>query len=95
MSRVPLKDREYWRPGECAQVLGRETAFWTRAFDQGFVRGYRENGRNRYINAASARGYLESLMDAHSVSVPPKSEIDLKQLARDGRAAIRKLYNLA
>ena len=60
--RSPLAEREYWTCPECAKVLGRSNEYWQAKFDDGTLTGYRDGERNvRFIQAASARAYLESL----------------------------------
>lgn len=54
-----LRFREYWRPAECALVLGLDEAYWRERFNQGIVEGF-EQGGQMYVAAASARSHLES-----------------------------------
>lgn len=64
IATADLAHREYWSPAECARVLGRGADWWAEAYDAGRVTGYAEpkqNGKRRYIRAASARAYLDSL----------------------------------
>jgi hypothetical protein len=86
-SPTTILTREYWRPSEAALILGRGSSFWVRAFDQGWVDGYRAGGANgRYIKAESARAYLDSLVAANRKVVKKSEVIDLRQLMRDFRA---------
>lgn len=62
-----LAYREFWTPRECARILGRGAEYWRSRYRQGHVDGYIERGALRirlYINAASARAWLQSKQEA-------------------------------
>lgn len=59
---MKLSEREYWTTTEAAAVMGRSPGYWSRMFDAGCVRGYRDRGR--HLQAESCRAHLERLSEA-------------------------------
>lgn len=89
-----LRDREYWTPEQTAKVLGRGKVFWCQLFDAGTIRGHRfggkrtddkPNGVNRYIEAASARAYLNALTAARPQPVLTGKQRYYEALRNDPR----------
>lgn len=66
-----LATREYWTCNEAARVLGRGHQFWARLFDDCQVAGYRTATGKRFIQANSARRYLDALCAERVVSDEP------------------------
>lgn len=66
-----LATREYWTCTEAARVLGRGHQFWARLFDDCQVAGYRTATGKRFIQANSARRYLDALCSERVVSDEP------------------------
>jgi len=63
----PLEFREFWTPAQTAKVLGRGASYWRERYRMGHVEGYSEPGPIRtrmYINAASARAWLQMKCEA-------------------------------
>jgi len=80
-----IKAREYWTPSQAAQVMGRSGDWWRAAFDDGRVFGYQE-GRARYISAASARELLAKLSAART----PRTRFDARAAMADFRRRVRE-----
>lgn len=55
-----LAERHYLTCGQCARVFGHAPSWWSQAFDEGQLEGYRYGRRNiRYIVKTSADAYLK------------------------------------
>jgi hypothetical protein len=81
MSQPDLSQREFVRPREAVLLFGRSRHFWTDAFDQGIVDGYRQNSNGwRWLRTESCRSYLDRLCGRDGVPYRPDGQVDRAEL---------------
>ena len=84
-----LATREYWTCNEAARVLGRGHQFWARVFDDCQVAGYKTATGKRFIQANSARRYLDALCAERVVLEEPSPAALWSEHQRQRAAAWR------
>ena len=72
-----LRFREYWRVGECVEILALDEAYWRGRFESGILDGFEECGQI-YIAAASARAHLKNRCEERQSGIAV--EVALKKL---------------